>query len=762
MPFRRGSTTRRKGPRSRGEVEAERQELLEETGRAIDAIVAEFHARLPREQARAVGAAYARYSSRFQHSVADQVRGLLEAALAQVIFVPREFVFYDLAVRGAKERRPGLDGLRAVLKAKSVQAVLIFTTNRLFRKTYKALQFVEEQVVGRGIRCIFVKSGVDSNDEKRWRMMLQVHAMTDEFVTGIYADNIRVGHEGLFDKRLVFGTITFGYRAKEVPGAPTRRKRPRCEYEVDPDAADWVKRAFGWYVDEGVSIAEVIRRLNADPKAPLGPKALSGRWTRLAVRLLLANPRYVGRWLYGRTVTVWQNQQDYSRQVPREQPLREKQFDELRIVDDATWRRAQQRLAEAVRDGGRRPKGGDRRSRPRLLNGLFVCAAHGRRLHVGGAYGHTMFCPVCQGLPADRRPLFTTLNRVVALRLTCQRLAELVRSDAALVTDITAACQKEAEAGQRADPARPAELNKRVERLSQQIRFILDNPGETEADRAESTKALRRLRAEREAAAAELSALEAAGRRPLVVPDEQQVRALLAELDAVLLAAAAGDDGRDAAAARQAIEALTGGKIELTQMGERKARRGWLRGQFRVNVVDYVAARQAGVTAASGGGIEVTIDYREPSEPEAWADRVKALYDQGRLVKAIAAELGITRNLARNALACWFARRGPEAPDGRSRRSGLATKHLEPPTYQQVADEVKELLDGGLLMQEVAERLGLDRNTVTSAVRHWYDSRGLPVPDGRARRKSLGRDRTRPQADRREESGSGSGGGPVA
>ena len=133
---RRGPTARRKGPRSRREVEAERQRLLEETGLAIDAIAAEFHARLPREQARSVGAAYARYSSRFQHSVADQVRGLLEAALAQGIFVPREFVFYDLAVRGAKNRRPGLDGLRAVLKRKAVQVLLIFTTNRLFRKTY--------------------------------------------------------------------------------------------------------------------------------------------------------------------------------------------------------------------------------------------------------------------------------------------------------------------------------------------------------------------------------------------------------------------------------------------------------------------------------------------------------------------------------------------------------------------------------------------------------------------------------------------------
>src|SRR5208283_64602 len=179
----------------------------------------------PRHRAQHIGAVYARYSSRFQQSVADQIRGCLEAAVKQGIFVPRENIFFDLAVRGSKQRRPGLDRLRATLESKDVRVLLIFTTNRLFRKTYKALQFVEEEVVGRGIRCQFVKSGVDTADEKRWRMLYQIQAMTDEFVVGMYADNIRAAHEGLLHKKLVFGTITFGYRAKEIPGQPTRRKR---------------------------------------------------------------------------------------------------------------------------------------------------------------------------------------------------------------------------------------------------------------------------------------------------------------------------------------------------------------------------------------------------------------------------------------------------------------------------------------------------------------------------------------------------------
>jgi hypothetical protein len=41
--------------------------------------------------------------------VADQIRSCLEEAVRMKLHVPREHVFYDLAVSGTKERRPGLD-----------------------------------------------------------------------------------------------------------------------------------------------------------------------------------------------------------------------------------------------------------------------------------------------------------------------------------------------------------------------------------------------------------------------------------------------------------------------------------------------------------------------------------------------------------------------------------------------------------------------------------------------------------------------------
>lgn len=112
-------------------------------------------------------------------------------------------------------------------------------------------------------------------------------------------------------------------------------------------------------------------------------------------------------------------------------------------------------------------------------------------------------------------------------------------------------------------------------------------------------------------------------------------------------------------------------------------------------------------------------------------------------MKEITRKLELPRGLAKKALTWWFTSRGFEVPDGRSRRQTLATKHSEPAVYQQVADAVKRLADRGLLFHEVGAMLGLDRNTITAAWAYWHTSRGLPVPDGRARRKSLERKSSR-------------------
>ena len=728
---------RRKVRRTRAEIERERKDLIDKTNRDIDAIVAEYHAKLPREQANGIAGIYARYSSRFQDSIADQVRTLFEAEYQLGVFIPRDLVFIDMAIRGWKDRRPGLTGLRQAIKRKAFSVFLVFTTNRLFRRTYKALQFVEEELVDRGIRGVFVKSHLDTANGDNWRTTFQLFATMDEAMVSMYADHVRAAHEGLFLRGMVFGSLPLGYTGEVVPGEFTKRKRPRRRIIIDPETAPWVERIFRWYVEDRLSLDEIARRLNDDSDSPAPNKSLTGWWTHALVRRHLTLAAYKGSWAYGIAKTKWSNDKDYAQREVRDDPLKSGQFEDLRIIADDLWHAAQKRLAEEVAKSGRKLKDG-RKSLPNLLRALFTCPEHNRQLVVSGANASILYCPVCRGVLAEKRPLFTHLNRALALRLTCEKLAELVCLDEALVDEIILACQREADVAQRPDPEEENRLRARLEKVKRAIDFNRRNPGDTDDEQKQTEQVLKGLRGERVSIEAELSAIEAAKHRVITPPTAEQVRQMLTELHSVLLKAATSGTDAQLGQARRIIEILTGGRIELFQMGERKAQRGWLQGRFRIRLLSFLIERVTGVRPLGRDeGIEVVIDYREPPAFIAQSEKAKALYDTGMMNAKIAIELGCARNYVTKLLKYWFESRGLVMPDGRSRRGELQQKHLEPPLYQRIADEVMVLFQCEMLLQDIADTLAIDRNTVTSAIRWWHEVRGLPVPDGRTRRKGL-------------------------
>ncbi len=245
---------------------------------------------------------------------------------------------------------------------------------------------------------------------------------------------------------------------------------------------------------------------------------------------------------------------------------------------------------------------------------------------------------------------------------------------------------------------------------------------------------------------AKITLAEAAHERQVEVPTEADVISLLDNLSGILAAAGRSESGEQQNVAREIVRRLTGGKILLYQQGERKAQRGWLQGRCVVRLLDYLVEQATGAPPAAGEhpGIEVTIDFRKPRPSEAAADRAFELYYQQALCAKIAEQLGCSRSRVTKLLKDAHAARGLEMPDGRSRRSTLDKKHIEPPLYHRLADPAKALWDDGLLVIEIAAKLTCDINTVTSAIRYWHESRGLPTPDGRSRRKELKRKSSKP------------------
>ncbi len=736
------SRRRRKQARNKDEGDSGKpqDDLRDRSLTEIEAIVADFHARLPRESARSIGATYARFSTRFQQSIGDQVRTLYEEAERERIFIPLENVFFDTAARGYSSRRPGLNELRAAFEDRKIDVLLVFATNRLFRKTYKSLQFVEEEVVERGIRCIFVKSKIDTADEKRWRLFLQISAAMDESVVSMYADHVRAAHEGLFLRGMVCTSLPMGYTGEVVAGEETKRKRPRRRIIIDENQARYVRKAFSWFADDGITIQSIAQRLNGDPEAPSPPKSPSGTWNHRSVRYLLANPCYRGEWAYGRKETKWQSKKDYAKQVERKKPLKVEFFEHLRIVTDETWYAAHARLLENESQAGRRSKDGDKTSRPRVLNGLFWCPTHNRRLYVGGGFGRNMFCKDCRASLAAARPLFSELNRELALKITCEKIAELIQADNDLVARVIHSCEEAMTAGQQVDPSELKRHRAEEQRLRRRIEFTVRNLGDTHQDDQLATDLVNDLDRQRSIVLAEITRLEAIRGTEVTVPTKLEIRAALEELGKTLTKAASGVADEDAPLVRHIIKMVTGGRIDLYQQGERRPKRGWLQGRFRVKLLRLVLDRCSGRhPAPEDDAIELTLDYRQPVPFVAEADRAWALYKEDKRLCDIADLLRCSRSKVTKLMKYAAEQRGETLEDGRKRRHRIPGKAETIPLYQRIADEVQRLLDEQFLMHEIATRLQCDINTVTKAVAFWHESRGLEIPDGRARRKSLKR-----------------------
>ena len=730
---------RKKVRRTREDIRREQRALLERTRREIDAILVEVHAKLPREKATAIGAIYARYSSRFQDSIANQVRTVLEAACEQGIFVPRDHVFFDLAVRGWKDRRPGLTALREAIQRKSFQVFLAFTTSRLFRKTYKSLQFVEEELVERGLRGIFVKSNLDTADGENWRMMLQLFSAMDEAVVRMYGAHVQAAHEGLFIRQMVCTSLTLGYTGEEVPGELTKRNRPRRKIVVDSEAAKWIEKIYKWYVKESKSLDEIAQDLNDDPKAPAPAKSLTGLWTHTLVRSHLMKPAYRGYWSYGATQTKWSSDKDYACQVLRDEPLKAAQFESLRIIPDDLWYEAQQLLAKEKRNSGRKSKDGDRQSRPRLLRDLFICPEHGRQLVVGGNKGHILICPLCRVIKAEKRPLFTHLKRSLALRLTCEKLSELVCANDKLVAQIIATCQHEAEAGPKLDPEVLEGLQAQANRLFATIDFNRRNPGDTEEEQCQTAELLKDLRRQQLDVFVQIAKYEAAASRAIAVPKPEEVVAVLNELGNLIATAATAETDTEMRVARRVIDDLTGGKIELFQMGKRQQGAGWLQGRFTVDVVSIAIAKLSGVQLASNDSnrLEVVIDYRVPKLIDEQADEAKRLWDDGLLNRQIAEQMGCRPRRVSKLIRHWFKSRGQSPPDGRRRRARLLNKQRSIPVYKQLASRVVQLVDEGQSNLAIARQLKTSDERVAKAIAWWFTSRGRTAPTAAERRQKM-------------------------
>ena len=126
-------------------------------------------------------ALYARVSSDRQkenHTIASQVAALMQFAETNGYLVPSEWQFQDDGYSGATLVRPGLEALRDLAAAGEIQAVLIYSPDRLSRK-YAYQVLLAEELARCGVELIFLRapSGATAEDQ----LLVQFQGMIAEY-----------------------------------------------------------------------------------------------------------------------------------------------------------------------------------------------------------------------------------------------------------------------------------------------------------------------------------------------------------------------------------------------------------------------------------------------------------------------------------------------------------------------------------------------------------------------------------------------------
>lgn len=313
---------------------------------------------------------YARFSSDNQNprSTADQIALCRQRAEGEGW--PVIAVFEDAAISGAAgidaQQRPGLNAMLALVEAGGIDQVLAESTDRISRHVADA-HLIRERIEFAGARLFTLFDGTVTP------MIGLVKGFMDAQFRTDLAKRVRRGQVGTLKQGRSPGNIPYGYR--QANRLDDRGEVVRGLREIDPERADIVRRIFAEYV-AGRSPLAIAGGLNADGIA--GPRG--GIWHATALggersrnRGILRNEIYVGTATYGRNRQVINPQTRRRLMRPNtEQATERQEMPHLRIIDDETWRRAQQRMDANCFT---RP---ERQRRPKhILSGLGVCGICG-------------------------------------------------------------------------------------------------------------------------------------------------------------------------------------------------------------------------------------------------------------------------------------------------------------------------------------------------------------------------------------------------
>src|SRR6266511_339859 len=237
---------------------------------------------------------YARVSTSRQaqaQTIEQQLERLRAAVCERGWVLDEEHVYRDDGYSGASLGRPGLDRLRDHAALADLDVVLVVAPDRLARNYVHQVLLVDE-LARHGCRVEFLDRPMSQDPHDQ--LLLQIRGAVAEYERTLIAERMRRGRQA----RLRTGTLLPWTRAPFGYQVDPQRTGEVAGVRVEQDEAVLVAQLFDWYLEAGVTLYRLAKRLT-----DLGIATPTGkpRWNVASVRGILRNPAYTGRAQTNRT-----------------------------------------------------------------------------------------------------------------------------------------------------------------------------------------------------------------------------------------------------------------------------------------------------------------------------------------------------------------------------------------------------------------------------------------------------------------------------
>jgi site-specific DNA recombinase len=322
---------------------------------------------------------YARVSSdkqKEENTIASQTAALRQFAQQQGFTVPDEWVIEDEGYSGATLIRPGLEKVRDLAAEGQIDAVLVYSPDRLSRKYAYQVLLIEE-LARHNVQTLFIKAPQTATPEDQ--LLVQFQGMIAEYERAQILERSRRGkrHRALQGVVNVLCGAPYGYRYLR------KSDRGPASYEIIETEASVVRMIYEHYTVQGLSIGAITRLLNAQG---VPTRKRVARWERSVVWAILKNPAYKGMACFNKTKVA--PRQRITRPIrlrggiaPRESAHQDRPRDEWieipvpAIVTEECFALAQDRLTANKVQAPRRT------ITPSVVQGLVACRKCGYALY---------------------------------------------------------------------------------------------------------------------------------------------------------------------------------------------------------------------------------------------------------------------------------------------------------------------------------------------------------------------------------------------